>query len=820
MTRVPAGCGCSACHAASLRQDTIEPQALQPPGTNGPGSLIEGSVWPNSGTGITLYYNFWNSLPSYYSALNEEAAGFQAFTSQMKTATVKVLNMIETFTKINFVQTTSENITHIGFAQTDLPAPAAAWAYYPHLFDRRGGDVWTDKNEVSSTNLQDGSFSFYVIMHEIGHALGLQHTFSGGLTGAQDTEQYSVMAYDTSPWGSTFAQSFQLYDIWALQQLYGANTSYNSGNTVYRLEYGRAYTIWDGGGIDTLDGSTIRSAMIINLDAGTFSSVGESRNIAIAYGVTIENATGGSGNDVFYGNDADNIILGGGGTDTFFGSLGNDVLDAQGGNGRVHYTYSLNSFSFDRIDHNIIELKHLTLGFIDKTIDILTYFFNGLRYSFSEIADLANQENRAPIAAADEIIAAENQVTTGNVLADNGNGADSDPDGNPLIVIAETKATAQGGTVNILANGDFTYTPRSDYIGADSFTYVVSDGELTDQGHVGITVTDMNQVTGAAARDTLYGTVGDDWLQGLGDRDKLYGYDGSDYLQGGSGSDWLHDGWGRGYVDRLDGGTGDDNYAVVSRNTHRPDVIITDASGMDVVLFMDSEAVPGPTVAFLERHLSVEWTGGDDVRIVAENALGNRVEMLLEDQLLALNDDFGAGIEYFRLSTSASNTSLGGTYLFDVKSWLQNDAVFVSNGTDGNDTLTGITKASLKDALYGGEGNDLLYGQDGLDVLFGEAGADTFVFESASAFNDIDIIEDFSLAEDDKIDISDLITGYDPLQDAITDFIEITSSGFDTVLKVDANGGADNFVQVTTLKGVTGLEDEDALEADGNLIVV
>ena len=37
---------------------------------------------------------------------------------------------------------------------------------------------------------------------------------------------------------------------------------------------------------------------------------------------------------------------------------------------------------------------------------------------------------------------------------------------------------------------------------------------------------------------------------------------------------------------------------------------------------------------------------------------------------------------------------------------------------------------------------------------------------------------------------------------------------------IDADGGADNFVQVASLFNVTGLTDEDALETSGHLITV
>lgn len=88
-----------------------------------------------------------------------------------------------------------------------------------------------------------------------------------------------------------------------------------------------------------------------------------------------------------------------------------------------------------------------------------------------------------PIAGDDTFIAIENTVlTVGNLLAnDDGDGT--------LTCIAETKATTAGGSVTINTNGSFVYTPLTDYVGADSFTYTLKDSnDNTDEGTVNITV--------------------------------------------------------------------------------------------------------------------------------------------------------------------------------------------------------------------------------------------------------------------------------------------------------------------------------------------
>lgn len=114
----------------------------------------------------------------------------------------------------------------------------------------------------------------------------------------------------------------------------------------------------------------------------------------------------------------------------------------------------------------------------------------------------------------------------------------------------------------------------------------------------------------------------------------------------------------------------------------------------------------------------------------------------------------------------------------------------------------------------------VLSGQNGLDTLYGSGGIDHFIFESASAFNNIDVIHNFDTADSDALDLSALLSGYDPMTELITNFVQITTSGSDSILRVDTSGsgafGAGT--QIATLIGVTGLTDEAALAAAGNLL--
>lgn len=94
----------------------------------------------------------------------------------------------------------------------------------------------------------------------------------------------------------------------------------------------------DAGGNDTFDFSGFGQNQRINLNEKAFSDVGGLKgNVSIAAGVTIENAIGGSGNDVLVGNAGDNVLKGGAGDDVLYGGKGADQL--WGGAGKDTFVY-------------------------------------------------------------------------------------------------------------------------------------------------------------------------------------------------------------------------------------------------------------------------------------------------------------------------------------------------------------------------------------------------------------------------------------------------------------------------------------------------
>ena len=471
-----------------------------------------------------------------------------------------------------------------------------------------------------------------------------------------------------------------------------------------------------------------------------------------------------------------------------------------------------------------------------------------------------------PIAQDDDFVGGKDQALTANVLSDNGNGMDADLNTSDVIsVLEETKTTAQGGMIEILENGDFTYSPPSGYTGNDSFTYTLLDnhGALdTALVTINVQVTGPTLYSGTTGNDTLNGSAatdhfdslaGDDVVTGdagndlfiyrdgydiydggadedtvdfsnltyaiwanldyngvevqthytnsaqnggdqtpwylVGElenfenvigtdfKDNIFGESGSNQLHGGAGNDWLHGGAGG---DFLYGGAGNDD--------------LYGEEGNDIFFYQDGNDF---------------YNGGSGTDLVDYSNFNYAVYVKLDAQ----NEE--AWTRYETHLDSGSWVIIGDIVnveniqasIFDDKLW--------GDGSDnrmyGNDG---------DDIIYGRSGNDILYGGFGVDTLYGESGSDVFVFENASAFNGIDIVHDFDIAEGDAINIADVLFGYDPLNDIISDFVQITDDGADSILSVDADGGADNFVQVATLKNVNGLSDEQTLEANGNLITI
>lgn len=704
------GCGCSACAQGEGGVSNFLLSNLEN-GGGSDGSILSAALDPDSnaldilsgfsqgagnGAPITIEYKFHTGYESYWaqdSSFSYNTSGMSTFSANQQAAVNDILDMLESFTNITFQEVSGSANPSLGFinaSAADGSSSLGGSAYYPTGWNG-AGDVFINKDFWGYNSGADaGDVNFFILLHEIGHALGLEHTFSAGLTGAENTEQYSVMAYDSAPWGNVYAESYQLFDIASLQELYGVNTSYNAGDTVYTLESGKAYTIWDGGGVDTLDGSHLSSGLTINLDAGTFSSVGLTENIAIAYGAVIENANGGSGGDIIYGNDTNNAINGNNGNDTIHGSAGNDLLLGGDGNDTVVYTSALSNFIFTFVDAVTVMIEDIVGSFGSDTLSFFeTFSFDDVSYDYAGL-------QAAGTSAAPDVIEpirtrlfwdGGKDLVWSSVAGDNTyTAADIGLSGFSGDVIAYNR-DADGLEVDILQDVGFL-DMRID--GSDGSDHITVNGlgttDLRIAGDDSDDVIDVN-ING---NDQLFGGDGDD---------TIFAGSGLDLLYGGNGDDTVH---GEGGIDRINGDAGNDTLY-----------------------------------------------GGDG------------------------ND---------RLS-----------------------------GQIGNDTLNGDDGA---DRLYGGDGDDILIGGADKDLLWGDAGADTFGFTAIDS--QADILQDFDLSAGDKLNITDILDGFQQGVDDISDFVSLqTRSDTRTDLWVNEDGQGTDFVRIAVVRGTdfTGVDANDLLNS-------
>jgi len=395
--------------------------------------------------------------------------------------------------------------------------------------------AWLDSYGTSRN-----SYSLQTYIHEIGHALGLGHAgnYNGAATYgvdnhyANDSWQATIMSY-FSQTDNTYVEASYAYivtpmiaDILAMRDLYGT-TAIAAGNTTYNFQsdFGDhvARTIVDTGGIDTLDFSWVSAAQRIDLNPETYSNTGGLiGNLGIARGTIIENARGGSGNDVLYGNGAANILTGNNGNDVLYGRGGVDTLNGGLGN---------DTFVLTNENDRVIDS-----GGVDTITSTIT----------RSLASYAAIENLRLLGAGNinGTGNALNNVMTGNSgrnRLDGGNGNDTLNGGAGL----DTLVGGAGNDTYVLGAENDTVVDSG---GNDLITSTITRSlagyatieRLTLLGSSNINGTGNslnNTITGNSANNTLNGAAGNDTLLGGVGADRLYGGAGNDTVTGGTGAD-------------------------------------------------------------------------------------------------------------------------------------------------------------------------------------------------------------------------------------------------------------------------------------------
>lgn len=350
---------------------------------------------------------------------------------------------------------------------------------------------------------------------------------------------------------------------------------------------------------------------------------------------------------------------------------------------------------------------------------------------------------------------------------------------------------------------------------------------------------------GTAEADEIHGLQGNDTIRaGAGD-DLVFGEDGDDILDGEAGQDSVHGGNGN---DTL---TGTDSGLLDGGNGHDRFILLFDGRGGDLIAY--GGAGHDSFVSLNAGQPSGDFIFGVDMYGEAGN------DSFTFERIQASLMDGGSGNDSFSIGNMLSGTINGGsgadtirarTMLGTISGDAGNDTISIGgakvgsriSGGDGNDVISvgggaavidggagndsitdGLDLFSKPSQLLGGIGNDTLrsYGLDNLDggeerdilessgfgnVMTGGSGADRFVYGSLVNPMSIrtDTITDFNARAGDRIDLSVLLDRVSAPADPVADgWLGLESLADGTALLFDADGGADGFVQLAILQGVT-----------------
>ncbi|NVJ98002.1 MAG: hypothetical protein HWE25_07615 [Alphaproteobacteria bacterium] len=523
---------------------------------------------------------------------NEVTDSFFPVTDQMADWFREAADFISNITNLSLTEVAEDGVQfgEIRLAGTnDLPDNLGAGVFGDaedfHL--NRTGDIFFDDRALGF----DETYLQRVVIHELGHAIGLAHPgegfgaafempaeFNGDEYTVMDTNFASAFFADAT-WADKFPSTYMYADILAMQHMYGANENANSGDDTYSFNISddNFMTIYDLGGKDTIEitgtnGSAEADSVVINLgtpddslgghfiDVGTtvtyFNDASEivgtrDKTVYVSPESMIENITTVGGNDVIVGNDFANVIKSGDGDDVISAEAGDDTI--VGGDG-----------------------------------DDIIAAGDGNDIVWAGSGDTGN-----------DIVSGDN----GNDIIAGGGGADILAGGSGIDIIFggsgddivvghgwnDGSPTMDETASNQLWAGegdDQVYGANgADKLGGGLGDDTIGGGDGNDVLYGGKSGDD--KLSGGAGSDVMFGGTDNDILSGDSGNDELYGGVGFDLIDGGVGADTLYGGAGD---DTLDGGTGNDIYRagdgadiLIFDDRHGDDTVSSFEVGTDIL---------------------------------------------------------------------------------------------------------------------------------------------------------------------------------------------------------------------------------------------
>lgn len=262
----------------------------------------------SSATALT--YSFLTSAPP-----GQSMTGFQEMTSAQKDAVRRAFATYAKLINVTFTEVAPGEGANLNFG-TNIQASSAGYANLPNssgVKDQAFLYLASNQSTNNDAGMQDGGYGYLTLLHEIGHTLGLKHPGNynaggGGTPGPylpaiEDNRQKTIMAYSDNNFSrGVRATTPMLYDVAALQYLYGANkTASTATDGAFTFSTGQSplQTLWSTNGTDRIDLSGVSRSSVVNLNSGTYSSIDISapatsvnysgnQNVAIAHGAKID----------------------------------------------------------------------------------------------------------------------------------------------------------------------------------------------------------------------------------------------------------------------------------------------------------------------------------------------------------------------------------------------------------------------------------------------------------------------------------------------------------------------------------------------------